>query len=389
MSNSFYEYCIEGELYTLLSQWLSPKNQPVTPKTVSYGSNKKVWWRCEKGHEWQASIYSRINGNGCPYCSSRFPIQGVDDLASTHPALSAQWHPTKNGDLTPNMVKAGTGKKVWWIDEKGHEWQALVSARTAGNGCPVCANRVVLKGCNDLATTHPQFATQWHPVKNRDITPEKVTAGYQRKLWWKCENGHEWCASVASRIKHDAGCPVCSNRKALKGYNDLATTHPYIAAQWHPTKNGNLTPHDVVAGGEIYVWWQCDKGHAWRTKIKNRTRNTSDCPYCSGKKVLPGFNDLATVNPKIASQWHPFLNGTFAPQMVTAGSSRLAWWKCEEGHVWRAAIANRAIPGYKETQCPFCQKMTKRSRKQEYYRKIEMEAKRSLQREKSIQERRS
>lgn len=382
MGKSLIEHCTEHQMDTLISQWHFEKNLPITPDSIPYGSNQKVWWICEKGHTWQAAVTARVHGNDCPYCSGRLAISGENDLATTHPALARQWHPTKNGALTPSMVKAGGNQKVWWIDELGHEWQALIRARSAGNGCPYCTNRIALKGFNDLATTHPQFAAQMHPTKNGDLTPEKITAGHQKMLWWLCDKGHEWHTTISSRIRHDAGCPVCANRIALPGFNDLQTTHPHIAAQWHPTKNGTLTPRDVVAGSESYIWWQCERGHAWRTKLKHRSRNSSDCPYCTGKKVLPGFNDLQTVNPKIAEQWHPFLNGTLTPQMVTTGSSRLAWWVCGEGHVWRTAIVNRALPGYKETDCPFCQKMTKRSRKQEYYKRIELEAMLSLQRSK-------
>ena len=97
----------------------------------------------------------------------------------------------------------------------------------------------------------------------------------------------------------------------------------------------------------------------------------SECPYCSGQKVFPGFNDLATVAPEIAAQWHPVLNGTLTPQMVTAGSNRKVWWICSEGHIWRAAVANRALPGYKHTGCPVCAGRTSIKNKQEYYHMIE------------------
>ena len=97
----------------------------------------------------------------------------------------------------------------------------------------------------------------------------------------------------------------------------------------------------------------------------------SECPYCSGQKVLPGFNDLATVAPEIAAQWHPVLNGTLTPQMVTAGSNRKVWWICSEGHIWRAAVANRALSGYKHTGCPVCAGRTSIKNKHEYYHMIE------------------
>jgi hypothetical protein len=60
-------------------------------------------------------------------------------MATTHPALVAEWHPTKNGDLTPADVFAGSGRKVWWLCEEGHEWEAIGSSRTWGTGCPICA----------------------------------------------------------------------------------------------------------------------------------------------------------------------------------------------------------------------------------------------------------
>ena len=107
---------------------------------VTWGSDQKAWWVCENGHEWQARINHRANGVGCPICSSRKVFEGFNDLATTHPKIAAEWHPTKNEALTPSMIVAGSNKAVWWQCEKGHEWKAIVSSRTrpAGNGCPVC-----------------------------------------------------------------------------------------------------------------------------------------------------------------------------------------------------------------------------------------------------------
>ena len=84
--------------------------------------------------------------------------------------------------------------------------------------------------------------------------------------------------------------------------------------------------------------------HLWRCK---------GCPYCVNKKVLVGFNDLASIEPKIAAEWHPTLNGALTPEKVTAGSNRKVWWLCPEGHVWRTAISNRTN-AKKRTGCPVC-----------------------------------
>ena len=274
-------------------------------------------------------------------------------IRSRRAELLQQWHYAKNDGLTPDTVTCHSRQKVWWIDRLGHEWQQEIYSRTAlCRGCPFCAGREVLAGFNDLASTHPALSAQWDQEKNFDLTPQMVTAGNSRKVWWRCEKGHSWQATIASRTS-GCGCPVCANRKILPGFNDLATTHPALAAEWHPTKNGNLTPSQVVSGSHQTVWWRCSLGHEWRAEIVNRTRGTNGCPYCGNKKVLAGFNDLASIEPEIAAEWHPTLNGALTPEMVTAGSNRKVWWLCPEGHVWRTAISNRTN-AKKRTGCPVC-----------------------------------
>ena len=274
-------------------------------------------------------------------------------IRSRRAELLQQWHYAKNDGLTPDAVTCHSRQKVWWIDRLGHEWQQEIYSRTAlFRGCPFCAGREVLAGFNDLASTHPALSAQWDWEKNFDLTPQMVMAGNSRKVWWRCENGHSWQATIASRAS-GCGCPVCANRKILPGFNDFATTHPALAAEWHPTKNGDLTPSQVVSGSHQTVWWRCSLGHEWRAEIVDRTRGTNGCPYCGNKKVLAGFNDLASIEPEIATEWHPTLNGALMPEMVTAGSNRKVWWICSEGHVWRTAISNRTN-AKKRTGCPVC-----------------------------------
>ena len=108
------------------------------------------------------------------------------------------------------------------------------------------------------------------------------------------------------------------------------------------------------------VWWQCELGHVYQAAVSARTNAGSGCPYCAGKKVLPGFNDLATREPKVAAQWHPTLNGTLTPEMVTAGSHKKVWWQCYEGHVWQTVICART--GSQKNGCPVCAGHTRRRR---------------------------
>ena len=217
MKKNLIVYCIENDSDDLLRQWHPTLNGSLTPDAVPCGSQKKVWWRCEAGHEWQTRVSSRTKiHSSCPFCSGRRLSPGKNDLASQNPELIAQWHPLKNGSLTPETITCANDKKVWWICDKGHEWQTAVINRTRKDrkhtGCPYCAGRKVLKGFNDLATKEPELAAQWHPTKNDGLTPDQVTPGMKKKVWWLCEKGHEWNALIQSR-NAGCGCPECARKK--------------------------------------------------------------------------------------------------------------------------------------------------------------------------------
>ena len=366
MRETLRSYCKRMDLETVLEQWDAERNQPLTPDNTSYGSKRKVWWCCSKGHSWQAAVHTRTgSGTGCPVCAGKVVQAGDNDLATRFPELAREWHPTRNGSLTPEQVVSGGHRMVWWICEKGHEWRAQIKSRTNGCGCPVCANREIRPTENDLASRYPQLAAQWHPTKNGSLVPDQIPPGTARKVWWICEKGHEWQASVASRVS-GCGCPVCAGRQVVPGENDLASRFPAIAAQWHPAKNGSLTPRQVTPSSNRKVWWQCAKGHSYEAAIAARTMRRSGCPYCSGKKVLPGFNDLATMEPEVAGQWHPTLNGTLTPDMVTVGSHRKVWWQCPRGHAWKAAVYSRT--GQQKCACPVCAGKVRQEQLERYTR---------------------
>ena len=193
----------------LLAEWDYDKNE-ITPDKVSKGSDVPVWWRCPKGHGYESVVYSRVGGCGCPYCTGRKPYPGETDLATLYPEIAKEWDCERNS-LTPSEVTPGSHKKVWWLCDKGHSYCSAPYTRTSGSGCPYCANRKVLKGFNDLATTHPYIALEWHRELNAPLTPEDVTYGSTEKIWWRCSEGHAWKAQVFSRTREKAsGCPICA-----------------------------------------------------------------------------------------------------------------------------------------------------------------------------------
>lgn len=267
-------------------EWNYTKNQLLKPSEVFPNSHKKVWWECDKGHEWQAAPYQRSRGDGCPYCSNKKILVGYNDLATLKPELASEWHPTKNGGLKPSQVGTGINRKsYWWQCGKKHEWKASLGHRSRGVGCPYCSNYKVLVGYNDLATINPELASEWHPTKNNFLTPEETNANSSKKAWWQCNKGHEWEAPVVRRNYAKQGCPYCSNRMIITGYNDMATIHPQLVSEWHPTKNGELLPTLISKASGKNIWWQCNKGHEWQTSLSERggLNRKSNCPKCAIK----------------------------------------------------------------------------------------------------------
>lgn len=487
---------LETKDSVLAQEWLVEENLPLTAKTVSWKSNQKVWWQCPAcAHKWQAKIVNRTNGRGCPKCNSRkqtsFPEQAIfyyivteypdainrykaeflkgmeldiyipskkvaieydgvawhtsvssqerekrkhsicksrgiflirvkeqikvddncDALIATdydnlnfreldrvvselsryiqissridterdkrtiqlqfltnkkaksilhlHPEIAATWNTSKNGELTPEMFSPGSTDKVWWkCSICGNEWETRIDHRCAGAGCPICSMDEAMRRRNSnyinkngsLADHHPELVAEWNYAKNGELTPQDILSGSNQKVWWKCKNGHEWQATIASRTKFGAGCAVCSGKRILPGYNDLATLNPKLLEEWDFERN-KLKPTEVGLGSHKKVWWVGECGHKWNAAVSSRAKG-SNCPYCSNHKILVGYNDLATTNPDLASEWHPTLNGALKPTDITAGSEKKVWWYGDCGHEWQSIVYHRN----KGVGCPICSK---------------------------------
>lgn len=261
----------------LASEW-SDKNESLKPTMVTTGSHKKVIWKGKCGHEWTASVKSRVRGSGCPYCSHNLILEGFNDLASELPQIAAEWS-ERNYPLRPSMVTAYTNQKVWWKCKEGHEWEALVSTRSYGSKCPYCSGKILLKGFNDFAARQPKLAGEWSE-RNLPLTPDMINEKSRKNVWWKCGKcGYEWKAIVHSRVK-GAECPVCADRAVLSGYNDLAATDPHLLGEWDYEKNTDVTPERVSRNSMRKVWWKCPLGHSWKGKISERAIDGLGCKEC-------------------------------------------------------------------------------------------------------------
>ncbi len=193
---------------------------------------------------------------------------------------------------------------------------------------------------SSLPAALPDLAAQWADPARDAFS---VTPGSGYKALWRCGLGHEWRATVYSRAT-GTGCPVCSGKVVLAGFNDLASQAPAFLAEWDDER----LPQDVLVTSSYKAAWRCAQGHTWTAAVYRRTAEGKGCPTCKNRRVEPGFNDLASQRPDLAAEWD---DDRFGPETVTAGSNSSVSWRCGSGHTWMMSPNTRASGGQ---GCPVC-----------------------------------
>ena len=366
----------------IASEFCLTKNYPLTPRNFAAKSNKRVWWRCSHcDRTWSAKINNRVvrGRSGCVKCNllaarkTRATPKPHESLADLYPAIAAEWHSVRNGDRLPTGVKPGSNVAVWWrCSTCGREWKTSVNTRTSGRGCVACGRieaarkrRIPQRG-KSFADVFPAVCCEWHASRNGDLRPTDVKAWSHALVWWNCSTcGHVWQAQVSSRAR-GSGCDLCGREKSaaakripLQG-RSLADVCREICAEWHPHRNGTLTPLDLKKGSGLRVWWKCAVcGHEYRAAVSARTqkRGGTGCIKCGRQRTLlarttPATNkSIVATHPHIAAEWHPVKNEHKHPSAYKGGSHAKVWWQCKEcGNEWLASI-NKRVAG---RGCPKC-----------------------------------
>lgn len=276
----------------LCKEWDYKKNHPLRPMDVFPNTHKSVFWKCSCGNSWEAQIQRRNSGyckckrcNKVNYSSRPKNAKEFKDncLLIKNRKLSQEWNYEKNYPLAPQDILCRGKKEYWWKCKKcGYEWESRIDHRHRGYG--KCVR------CNSLATKKPDLLKEWDYINNKGIDPYLINYHAIRVVQWVCNKGHMWKSSVDNRTRKSftPGCPYCSNPpKRVCIDNCLATIDPLLAKEWHPTKNGKLTPYDVTASCNRKAWWMCKDGHEWEAKINNR-KNGNGCPFCHGVNLKDG-----------------------------------------------------------------------------------------------------
>ena len=287
-----------------------------------------------------------------------------NSLSVKYPEVASEWDYDKNGQTSPDMFAFSSNHKVWWKCSKcGHEWQASITNRTRGHGCPVCglkAGAIANSRANageSFGDKHPELLPEWDYENNAGIDPFEVNEKSHNKVWWKCSKcGYGWKASLAKR-SDGRGCPFCGDRVVIVGKNDLFTLFPQLAEEWDYEKNIGLDPHVLSKKSHKRIYWKCIKcGNEWSAEVATRTSGAG-CPKCSKRKAAeklsmpPKGQSLADLYPDLILEWNSDKNNDLLPDQVFPQSQKKVWWKCAVcSHEWEAIIASRA----KGRKCPLC-----------------------------------
>ena len=351
----------------VLKSWDYEKND-VKPDEISCHSSKKIWWKCSEGHSWLATVHNVVEGSSCPICNKE-NVNSFCEQATYYyikklysDAINGDKHlgmeldiyiPSRNVAIEYDGDVWHCSKKKIKTDEKKNDLCLLNNIKMIRIREPklsTISNCIVIKRTdsttnkslddailslikllggdfndvdtkrdsslilqqiatkkfnNSLASNYPNIASEWHPTKNGQLTPDKVNKGSRFIVWWKCPKGHEYQMKISDRTrkvyvdkngkKHNPqGCPICSSKQVVIGYNDLKSCFPNIASEWHPTKNGELKPSEVMPGSGKEVWWLGKCGHEWKSTPNKRCYDNAQCPVCYRENKSPSIVCIET-----------------------------------------------------------------------------------------------
>lgn len=423
------------EYQDIIKEWDTDKNLDIDMYKLTYGSSKEVWWKCGKGHSYKCRIVHRtVDGVGCPYCANRKLLVGYNDLLTIHPELCIDWDYDTNYPKTPKDFIAGSSKAVHWLCHTcGHKWSATIDGRCQGRSCPKCAQSQRIKAYKQtkirqngsLQSNNSVLALQWNFNKNGDLTPENVTCKSTIKVWWICEKGHEWEATINNRAK-GKGCPYCNGERKtsipeqiifyylsllfdvknryLLDKHEIDVYIPclqigieYDGVYWHSSGNKNRVDADkdkylqeknikLIRVKESDCYSKSDHTITYQYSYDYHTMkqvvldildiisSVTNVQYLLDIDVhrdMPSIirllnlknkeNSLLIKCPEIIEYWD-YDRNTISPEQISYGSQKPIYLKCKNGHIWTSTPNNF----YSRPFCTYCRGTNLRGKRLKY-----------------------
>lgn len=410
-------------LFPVIAKEWNYKLNLITPDTVYPNSNLDYWWTCPNGHDYKMPANKRTGRNdGCPICSNKKVIPGINDLKSKYPELMEEWDKDKNDKLglDPSKLSYGSKEKAFWkCKSKGHSWRAAIYSRTTGHtGCPKCNKELKTSypekivafymsslfndvkenytskelGKLELDVFIPSLkigieydGSRWHKTLKNDLKKDLlcdqlgitiirireegcfIYESNSFKLYVKDKNNKDLQNAITEIIKYinkkqgtNLTCDIDIERdsatilaKVLTKIKENSIGNSSLIDEWDWEANKGIDPYYVSLFSNKPYWWKCKKSkHKWKASAGHRASGRN-CPYCSGQKVLEGFNDLQSQFPRVAEDFDKTKN-TKLPNQISSKSNKKYWWKCTIcGHEWKTSVYVRTAMS---CGCPNCAK---------------------------------
>lgn len=350
----------------IAKEWHPTLNGELRPDEVTYGSKKKVWWKCVKGHDYDMPINKRtLRGSNCPICSGHRTVAGLNDFASIYPDIAKEWHPTRNGDRRPDMYSSKNGYRAWWLCKYGHEWQATIHDRASGTGCPVCKNRYASSFPEQAIFYYikqlcPDAISRYKEIFDNNmefdiyIPSRKVAVEFDGAYWHTSETIHE-----KERYKYE----VCRQHGIF-----LIRVKESNNTEWKDVSNVTyyLRKRDTIQLQNIIqgIIDSLDKESSfWTRKIVGKYHSDLNVNLERDRKKILKYlkaipNSVAELRPDLVKEWNYERNGNLTPDLFSINSNERVWWKCSAcGHEWSTTIIQRA--GKRNRGCPKCSNIKK------------------------------
>ena len=360
----------------LLEEFDMALNENAKPERLYSRSPGSYWWKCRESshnHSYLATVGTRIKGHKCSYCAGIKILPGYNDWASVYGPQNLSWDDEANLDLDgekidPTLLGVENKEQRNWICLEGNHPRSIsisaaIRGEKVGKRCRSCSGYKAIPGESDAQTLFPELVERLDKRRHSPESLEGIHPGNRDNIFnWTCPEGHNWKRSVCEEIRAK-GCNKCLGREVWTGHTDLQSQFPEIAEQYCLELNMvdddtlKLTPDQIHMGSNALSWWRCrEHNHEWKTSVQKRTLEKTGCPFCSDRKVWPGYNDLVTKRPDLVDEIDFDKHPELVPGELLWVSHDYIHWVCEFDHRWPAQLFMRTRPGklQKPTGCPSC-----------------------------------
>jgi len=333
----------------LVGQWNVEKNGPLKPEMFKPGSNRKVWWKCIRGHEWRTSPNKRTGTDktGCPFCNpqtSRLEIRLLCELK--HLFGDVRWR-DKIGGIEADIH---IPEYAFAVEMDGYRWHIGKEVKDRVKGEQL--NEMGIKLLRIRDERLPQVSDS--DVKCNDseddiVIIQRLLESIVMHIPLKSPHLESIGIYLLGNLPQNPAEyeRILSYLPAPPPENSLAGRYIDLSKEWHYEKNSPLTPENFTPSARANVWWKCPASHEYRSFIYNRIKGVG-CPYCAGQRVSSD-NNLAVKEPRLVSEYSLSRND-IGPERIYFRSTRKVWWVCKKGHEWLASPQKRVMG----RGCPYC-----------------------------------